>query len=106
MSLVGILKKTGWKSSQDLTSHSARRRKERSEYSDQALAQHYENYREIIENIKTRPRLPLPPVSRRNITWSEANLQRAASFDHLDTRRCSNLLAKEQIIRYSLRQKY
>ena len=95
MSLVSILKKTGWQSSLNLTSHQARRRRERSEYSDQALAQHYENYREIIENIKTRPRLPLPPVSRRNITWGEDNLQRAASFDQLDTRRCSDLLTKQ-----------
>ena len=77
MSLVSILKKTDWKSCQDVS----RRPKERSEYSDQVLAQHYENYREIIENIKTRPRLPLPPVTsfnikRKSITWSEASLKR------------------------------
>ena len=88
MSLVSILKKTDWKSCQDVS----RRPKERSEYSDQVLAQHYENYREIIENIKTRPRLPLPPVTtfnikRKSITWSEASLKRAASCDHLETMR-------------------
>ena len=92
MSLVSILKKTDWKSCQDVS----RRPKERSEYSDQVLAQHYENYREIIENIKTRPRLPLPPVTsfnikRKSITWSEASLKRAASCDQLAAmRRCSD----------------
>ena len=95
--LVGILKKTGWKSCQDLSlsSDHAGSGKERSEYSDLALARDYENYQEIIENIKTRPRLPLPPAARqrtrgrertnkrrKNISWRD-NTSRASSLDHL-----------------------
>ena len=93
--LVGILKKTGWKSCQDLSSDTAGSGKERSEYSDLALARDYENYQEIIENIKTRPRLPLPPAARqrtrerertnkkrKNISWRDKT-SRASSLDHL-----------------------
>ena len=98
--LVGILKKTGWKSCQDLSSDQAGSGKERSEYSDLVLARHYENYREIVENIKTRPRLPLPPAElegrrrrnnkkRKNISWRDRNPSRAASLDHLaNMRKC------------------
>ena len=99
--LVSILKKTGWKSCQDLRSDPTGSGRERSEYSDLALARHYENYQEILENIKTRPRLPLPPAGqqrlrlrrknvRKNIRWRDSDSSRASSLDHLASmRKCS-----------------
>ena len=90
--LVSILKKTGWKSCQDLSSESAGSGRERSEYSNLALARHHDNYQEILENIKTRPRLPLPPVAqqRKNIRWRDNLSSRTSSLNHLATmRKCS-----------------
>ena len=79
----------------------------RSEYSDHVLAQHYTNYLDIIENIRTRPRLPSPespPMlmvqdcnkqrtrrrkSKKKLRWSDANMSRSKSHDHLDNMRSS-----------------
>ena len=90
--LVSILKKSGWKSCNDLSSDQAGSGRERSEYSDLVLSRHYENYQEILENIKTRPRLPLPPAAQqrlrgRNITWRDSDSSRANSLDQLATMR-------------------
>ena len=74
----------------------------RSEYSDHVLAQHYVNYLDIIENIRTRPRLPSPPLmlkdgnqprarrqKKKKLRWSDANMSRSKSHDHLANMRSS-----------------
>lgn len=80
--VIGILKR----SRNDVTSRTPR---PRSLYSDMVLAEQYTNYLEIIDNIKTRPRMPSPVNSRsKAVRWSDrTNMARSASFDHLLTMR-------------------
>ena len=50
------------------------------------LADHYTNYLEILDKIKTRPRLPSPVMNKkmRSVRWSDStNMSRSVSYDHL-----------------------
>ena len=53
------------------------------------LAEQYTNYLEILDNIKTRPRMPSPTVNRsKAVRWSDrTNMARSASYDLLLTMR-------------------
>ena len=64
------------------------------------LARHYSNYLEILENIKRRPRMPLPGETQltgstgrpKRIRWNDRHLTRSSSSDHIYGIPCNHKL--------------
>ena len=96
---MGILRRNN----RDMTDHPETRRA-RSQYSDMMLAEQFTNPQAILDRIRVRPRLASPSLVRPEITrqsvrrvkrrqkrlrWSDANMARSASSDHLANMRSS-----------------